>query len=259
MRTSYVIAGLFGLGALGFALTAGGAEGDDDVEPLDHDDDVPDADDSDGVGICAGLQKRERIECLLGRTSLDDTQRKFLVLTAYGESRFNRLIYRGNSAVVPNVPGLKGNHDLGDAAAAEVAYKRHRAYFDKCGHAPVTRYTYGSGGWFQFLPANALWNVKGTWPCWPPEKIFDAAASIVMAIAMARELQEYAAFKASPHVGVLRTGWWWPKKMAGPPADRIAKYRKHAETIGLGASFIDRTIAPFPGNYAALYSALGGT
>ena len=182
---------------------------------------------------------------LLARTSLDETQRNFLILTAYGESRWS---------------SGAANKSITEAAASGRAYDRHADYFAANCPEPRSGYVWGSGGWFGLLPPNPLWILRASGlKCWPGAYVFDPVASIVAAIAFARQLQGWTGFKANPTVLNLRIGWGRPTAMSEPhdPA-KVAKFREHARKAGFDELFLLRPIKRFPGNYAEIFAALSG-
>lgn len=187
---------------------------------------------------------RNTLAALLARAPLDETQRGFLILTAYGESRWS---------------SGAANRSASEAAAAGRAYDRHADFFrDRCG--PRSGYAWGSGGWFGLLPANPLWILRNSGlACWPGSYVFDPVASIVAALAFGRQLQGWSGFQTNPTVINLRIGWGNPSAMGEPhdPA-KVAKFVEHARKAGLGETFLLRPVNRFPGNYAAIFAALSG-
>jgi hypothetical protein len=179
---------------------------------------------------------------LAAAPGLDQTQRDFLIFVAYGESRWS---------------SGAANKSASEARAAGVAYDRHADFFKAECPEPRVGYVWGSGGWFGMLPANGVWLLRNSLPCWPGSYVFDPAASITAAIAFARALQGWEGFKANPTVANLRIGWGNPSAMSKPhdPA-KIAKFREHARKAGFDETFILRPVKRFPGNFAAIFAAL---
>lgn len=166
---------------------------------------------------------------------LTEDQRLFLMLVAHGESFYNPKAF---------------NDSAGEAAAAARAYDRIRDRFASCPY-PRASYVTGSGGRFgRLVPyyANDLRNVV---PCIDPRSIGDGVHDIVSAIATAHALQGYSSWRGT--VASLRAGWATPGWMASPPADKVAKWRRHANEAGLmgpgvdGGPFVDKTLTRFPG------------
>jgi hypothetical protein len=213
------------------------------------------------VGTTIG--KKQLWAMLESLPQLDDVQRKFLILVARGESGWNPLVGLGDPSLFPagTKPNTKASAGAqeNEARAARVAFERHAADFEACGIGHSEQdFGFGSGGWFGMLPANGIWQLRDTpFRCWPPAAVFDPARALTMAIAFARGLQGWDGFKANPTVYNLRAGWGIPTSMGNNvAAERIAKYRKHAQESGLPSSFVDETIAHFPGDYVGIYQTL---
>ncbi len=141
----------------------------------------------------------------------------FFEAIALNESRFNHLTGLGNpqlfpSWAEPNVDASVSSQQREQRAATR-AYERNAARFQGCGH-PSADYTFGSGGWFGMLPANALAAFDGTaYQCMHPYFVFFPGASVVMAIEFARRLMSWSSWKSKPTFANLRVGWGDPSKM----------------------------------------------
>lgn len=214
-------------------------------------------------GAQSNVGKVELWTMLESLPQLDDTQRKFLILVARGESGWDPLVGLGDPELFPagTKPNRKASTALqeGEARAARKAYQRHADVFAACGVGhDEAAYGFGSGGWFGMLPANGLWQLRDTpFRCWPPSAVFDPARAITIAIAFARGLQGWDGYQANRTVGNLRAGWGLPTSMGTSiDPDRIAKYRRHATESGLPASFVDLELARYPGDYVGIYQTL---
>lgn len=216
------------------------------------------ADDNGENGGGVGTSNKVRIwRKLAFIQELDDIQRLFLMLVAYGEGKYNPAAHNGSPS-----------ERLASSKAADNSpWIVQRAI--ACG---VNAAALRTGSWttFQLLAPY----VSGT-----AHEIFGGAfcpfadptrtpsnlnLQIVIAIEHARDLQGYKGWQARPTVGNLRLGWAAPAWMGyeGEHADRIEKYRDHAEHEQLGApainprDLIDKSIGVFPNNPAQIYEAL---
>lgn len=211
----------------------------------------------------AGL---DELRSLGAQSGLSEIHTAFLSLVAYGESGLNNLRGLGIPDRFP--PGTlptkhAGQLGVSEANAAAAAYRQNARKFANCGH-PASAYAFGSGGWFAFLPAYGLaqWPSGSGLRCLPPRSVFDPRASFCMAIGFARGLQNWGGFGRVPTVLNLRGGWGRPSRMgdASRLANIRARYARHAQAIGLPASFVDERIPRFPSiNLADLYRQLGGS
>lgn len=170
---------------------------------------------------------------------LTEDQRLFLILVAHGESNYNPRAH---------------NDSAGERAASRVAYGRIAAKLDTCGR-PRAEFEIGSGGRFgRLIPyfVNDLWGVR---QCIDPQEVFGAFWDIPSAIRTCHALQGYASYTGT--VGSLRAGFGTPGWMDAPPADKLAKWRRHANEARLmgagvnGGAFIDRNLTRFPGGTTA--------
>ena len=169
---------------------------------------------------------------------LDEDQRLFLMLVAYGESGFSPTAH---------------NKSGGEVSASERAFDRIRERFASC---PFTReqYAIGSGGRFGRLVPYFCNDLRDVVPCIDPQAIFDGVHDIASAIATAHALQGYASWQGT--VVSLRAGWATPGWMDAPPAAKVEKWTRHANEVGLPAGFVNKTLARFPSDTAAVLHAL---
>lgn len=179
---------------------------------------------------------QEDLSYFLEERGLDEEWATFFEAVAAGESGFNNLAGRGDpNGAVPDLAEI--NEDSRESAAAEVAFERNE-YLASCPW-PAAAYTFGSGGWFAQIPANALRAYKGTeLECLHPWYVFDPLFSIDMAVAQAKRLMRWSAFQESPHWITLRTGWGSPSSMDDEDALlRMAegKYKFGDRLVEIGA------------------------
>ena len=199
------------------------------------------------------------IRSLGARAGLSEDWIAFFAMTARGESGWNNLVGLGDQALVPE--GIKMNRSAAEATAARRAYERNVARYGDCPH-PAWMYQFGSGGWFGILPANGLqafWCTQ--FQCLSPYAVFEPEASLVMAIGIARRLQNWSGFQARPTWINLRLGWGCPSCMGDPEriAARRERFEGHARATGLPDGWLDRPVTPLGGgNLAQLLVALRG-
>lgn len=227
-------------------------------------------DEGDGGGTVINHAGYDKIRELGAKAGLSDQHIGFLLLVARGESGGNNLRGLGIPSMFPEgtLPTQNaGQLGVNEARAARSAYRslKKQGRFSECGDAwSEDQYSFGSGGWFAFLPAYALAQFpKGSGlRCLPPSAVFDPVASFCMAIGFARGLQGYPGFRDAPTVLNLRGGWGRPGQMGD--LERLKRihsyYDRQARSIGLPLGFVNQPIARFPGiDLAALYHQLGGT
>jgi hypothetical protein len=181
---------------------------------------------------------------------LTRTQRYFLMLTAYGEGRYSPFAHNGS---------------LSERAAAAKAVLNNPALVARANHCGVATALLETGSWgtFQRLApylsndAFEIFGAAGMCPFANPTTT-DLDFQIASAIETARDLQQYAGWKAHRTVGNLRLGWAAPALMGYLSANkaRLDKYRRHAEDEKFPEGIVDATIEPFPNNVAAIYAAL---
>lgn len=207
MKTSTAITlGLTGLGLL-FVTSSARASGEATPKPGDG---------ADAVAPVRGLAAEAGLPSAWG---------DFLALVAWRESK-------GNAQA--------RNDDANEAEAAAQAYERNRERFAGCGY-PASTYTFGSGGWFGMLPANALAQLGDDHRCLPPSSVFEPRVAIAMAVGFARGLMGWRRYQQVPTWLNLRAMWGWPAK-GGDPA-YLAKarptFQEDARDVGLPASWLD--------------------
>jgi len=192
-----------------------------------------------------------RIETI---AELDNTQRYFLTLVAYRESKFNPAAHNGSvteraaaAQGLANSPSIRGK-----AQACGVAMK-----------------ALSTGSWGLFQRLAPFWaddmfdifGVQGAYPYVDPSReVSNMNLQIVSAIKVAHTLQQYSGWKAYPTAGNLRLGWASPDFMGyiSAHADRLQRYREDADAADLPSSLVDGTIREFPTDYRGIYTRLGG-
>jgi hypothetical protein len=170
---------------------------------------------------------------------LTEDQRLFLMLVAYGESGYKPSAH---------------NDSASEVAASSNAYDRIADEFAACGR-PRSAYVIGSGGRFQRLVPYFAHDFRELVPCINPALVFDGFHDIISAIANAHALStRYASWNHK--VSGLRGGWGTIAWLDEPPLDKVAKWRKHAVAVGLGADFLDRELTPFPPATSSMLATL---
>jgi hypothetical protein len=194
---------------------------------------------------------QEELRYLAEWAFLDEEWMAFLEATAAGESGFNNLVGLGNPALFPDwaSPNTKASSNLqaNEAKAAEVAYGRND-YLKNCSW-PRSRYTFGSGGWFGLLPANAVAAFKGTrYECIDPWSVFDPVSSLVEIVDYCRRIMRWDNFKAKPTWLNLRVGIGNPSNMnkSDIMAEKTVSFGDRVQELGYPASFIHRQVTPLP-------------
>lgn len=191
----------------------------------------------DPEGGSTAQYKQQLYDQLLALPMLEEEHRLFLIYVARGESRYDPHSF---------------NDDPGEAKAAGEAYDNNAERFANCPY-PRSAYVNGSGGRFGRLQPYFALDLEDLEPCINPAAINDGLHDIVSAISLAVWIQNQPGWKGT--VGSLRAGWATPYNL-NPTADRLAKMRKTAAAAGVGASFIDRKIKPFPSDLGAVLAAL---
>ena len=179
---------------------------------------------------------------------LTEDQRLFLMLVAHGESNYNPKAFNDSEA---------------EAAASARAFERlqEQGRIDPdCGYTRENLGT-GSGGRFGRLVAYYVNDLREVVPCIKPESIGDGLHDIVSAVATARALQGYATWNGT--IGGLRGGWGTPAWLDGAPADKIAKWARHADEGGFsgeigrgGMEFLARPLTRFTGDLRGVLRSL---
>lgn len=197
------------------------------------------------------MSNKMRLWKKLELLQLDDRQRYFLMLVAYGESKFSPAAHNNTASErEASARGAQNNPELVQRAIA-------------CGIAADKLRT-GSWGMFQrlapFLSGDAF-EIFGPGPmaCQnaDPTNTTDDF-QIASALETAGDLQGYNGWKAAPTVGNLRLGWAAPALMGymTKNAARLKKYRRHAAEAKLPAGIVDAPLNPFPRNVAQMYAHL---
>jgi hypothetical protein len=172
------------------------------------------------------------LRLLLERAGLDSSWRDFLMLVASAESTFN-------PAAV--------NDDPGEKAAAATAYDRNAKRLAGCS-ATRAAYVFGSGGYFGFLPAIAVFQLGAPWsPCIDPAAaLFDTRFAVAVAIGYARGLTRYHSYRRAPSWARMRAGWRSPKSMSNEAIVSEKATRLEDEARRLGLAFSDALAMPPP-------------
>lgn len=168
---------------------------------------------------------------------LDEDQRLFLMLVAFGETAGTWKPTAHNDT--PSE--VKASVDAWDAAP------KLAAALEATGH-PRESWTIGSGGYGGRLGPYFGDDMLDAELDADPRLLFDGNHSIVSSIITAHKLQRLSHWQRSPQtMGALRAGYFGLAAMVTPPVERLEKYKRHAEQVGLPADFIERKPAIFPG------------
>lgn len=168
---------------------------------------------------------------------LNDAQRKFIMLVAYGET--------GGS-----FRSTAHNDTASEVAASVAAWDNNPSLATKlvnCGHGGKAAWAIGSGGYGGRLgPYFGNDMLRGGLTC-SPSLLFEPKHSLLSSLITAWALQQQNQWKASAKTAKnLRAGYYGLAYMRNPPADRIAKYRKHSAAVGFSPDFVDQVIPTFP-------------
>ncbi len=185
---------------------------------------------------------------LLEAAGLEPSWVMFFEAVALNESRFNSLTGRGDPLLFPSwtEPNLHASvaAQQREHRAAIRAYERNADRYRDCGH-PADDYTFGSGGWFGLLPANALAAFHGTkYQCMHPSYVFFPGSAVVMAIEFARRLMAWSSWKSVPTFANLRVGWGDPSKMGNSGAIAESERKLKGRLSELGANPSIATMRP---------------
>ncbi len=169
----------------------------------------------------------------------------------------------GNRETGGTFNNLAENTASGEASAARRAYDRQLARGRFSGSPwPESAYTFGSGGWYGLIPANAMEGFAGTEleNLDPRTAIHDPVTSTILAFEYARRIFGWAAFDGT-WLG-LRVGWANPSKMGDPDfvAEVAGRFRKDLEAVGASPSFMHERVvsmAGYPGAEALFYQMKG--
>lgn len=198
------------------------------------------------------LSRRQVMWGKLELLPITNTQRFFMMLTAYGEGRYSPSAH---------------NTSTGERSAAKRAVENlsdeKRARILNCG-VPASVIEDGSWGTFQQLGpyfSNNILDIFGTDelgcaladPRYP-----DLDSQIISAMYVAYRLGGYDSWKAFPTVGNLRLGWASPSLMGYITKEkaRLDKYRKQAEDDGLPIGLVDMQMGRFPKPTPDMYFTL---
>ncbi|MEX1362290.1 MAG: hypothetical protein AB1Z98_04145 [Nannocystaceae bacterium] len=189
-----------------------------------------------------GAQAVAPVRGLAAEAGLPSVWGDFLGLVAWRESKGN--------------PQAR-NDDDSEAEAAAEAYERNRERYAGCGH-PASAYTFGSGGWFGMLPANALAQLGDAHRCLPPSSVFEPRVAVAMAVGFARGLMGWQRYQRVPTWLNLRAMWGWPAKGGDPAylAKVRTKFEQDARDVGLPASWLNGTPPPLPSTASEVLARL---
>lgn len=246
---------LAGLGVLaGGALLTSSSKPDLDGHPSSEDEesDKPDPD-----GGPLPERGRELIAELGRRAGFSEGQIRFLQFVALGESGWNPRVGAGDPALFP--VGIKVTNWPGEARASRIAFKRIKHIFADS-MFPDEQYEFGSGGLFAMLAPYGPYQLRHTeLRNVSPFEIFDPAFAVVTAYAFARGVTRHSNYRGT--VESLRAGWGSLRRMGDPAryAHKLPKWRRHAERMGLPASYINEPAPKFPKrDLVEMYRQMGG-
>jgi hypothetical protein len=242
MRPSPLLA-LFGVAGLVAIASAASGEGAPDMDP-ERPEPPP---------FPPAIEKGETqalVREMATALGLDTGWIAFLEAAAMGESGFNPLAARGVQRGAPEWVSVR--HDVHEADAAERAFARNKSrYYAGCPW-PDPQYTFGSGGLWAMLPANALAAFKGHEQiCMSPWSVFEPAPAIVMILEYCRRVMRYDAFKATPTWGNLRNGMGAISLLGKESALENQRTKKNKlgdrlEQLGYDRALVDATVTPLP-------------
>jgi hypothetical protein len=171
--------------------------------------------------IVTGDAGRELITELVEASNLDLDWSTFLVGLSASETQgqFTSNIVRGDVTRYPvhakASPSATGAAGAAEAAAAVRAYQRAREAnrFKGCPWAEAD-YTWGSGGWWSQLAANAWDAYTGTsLACRHPHYLLHPVDQFVCGLEYARRMKQWSSFQADPSWLSLRVAWGNPSKV----------------------------------------------
>ena len=218
-----------------WGLSSGGA-GDERPDELD----IPPAPGGDSQALIRDMA------AALGLTA---SWSAFLEAAAMGESGLNPLVGRGVKTGAPAWVTIYASS--GEATAAGKAYDRNQERYGGCPW-PRSRYSFGSGGLWGEIPANALVAFKGTsMDCADPWGVFYPRPALVMFLEMCRRLMGYSEFAIEPTWGNLRVGGRGARRMGEPEELERQRNGKNKlgdrlEQLGYNRSMVDELVTPLP-------------
>ncbi len=196
----------------------------------------------------------QAIRELAADAGLPDDWADFLVAKAWVESRWNPYSARGLQPGAPEwLPKI--NEAAGDAAAARQAWERQRferGVFESTPW-PEERYTFGTFGLWQLMPANAIASsFKGTrFENLDPWSHFVPARQMAMAVDYNHGLMKRQAFKDDPTWATLYAGWSLPSNMSALDSPEVAaaleRFADGLHAAGIPLSFMERKPSKAPG------------
>lgn len=206
-----------------------------------------------GEGSFAASGGYEELESVLQKADLSEDWKIFLLATAWGESKWNSDVGLGPNDAVGRPPWLQpstmsGSLQRSEAQAAKIAYDRNK---DRLGNAyPESMYTWGSGGYFGLLPANAVYAGFGKSSGVNPWGVAEPDTSVVMAMGFAKRLMGWNAFRLGGSTWLtLRTGWGDPGSMADVDAksEMGRKFDRALDALGVPRSWKYTQVKPYRG------------
>jgi hypothetical protein len=191
---------------------------------------------------------QKRLRCALAVAGLDDAWLRFFEQTAHRESRFST---------------RAANRSTGEAAAALRVADRWRDLIATAGF-PFESWTFGSGGWFGFLPGSALIDGSRKSFRFPldyvrevgPNGVFQMGTSVASALAYAKGLSRWPNFQGS--WASLNVGWGNPSKMgnAASIAESARKLEDRAAKLGWPRGWAMQPISALPSRTPSQYEAV---
>ncbi len=228
----------------------GGSLDDGDDASRDRDPDAP-------THATAGtmLERSKHVRVLAAMAGAPPAWQDMFALIARGESGGNP--NRGLGIKTGAPPWAQMGKLKGEANAAAKVYKSGKKHVGDCVWGDAV-YSFGSGGLFAMLPMSGL---KAFWSdellrCLHPWSVFDEKVTMVMAAHFAYRLTQRGGYQGT--AASLRRGWGIPGKMSSIPADKLEKWRSHAQDVGLAPSFLDAKLPPWkPIPATDMFAAMG--
>jgi len=171
---------------------------------------------------------------------LDDQWAIFLSAVAYTESRFSL---------------SAKNTSPGERAAAKRGYDRNASWLATCG-LPEAAYTWGSGGWYGFLPTSlmAAWRyAKKSLRCMDPREVVkDPRLSTIAAIDYARRVMRWPDWgRSQGDWYALRRAWASPGLSDASRPDIDSRFRAALQAIGVPPEWATGKVPPVPPTWDA--------